>query len=348
MQDKIYKDEMESTCLPLVFPPALKSYLSLSIISDIAMANSGNKNWIMQNFIQLCKYNDSEKIEFFPCQTFIYQNMSTITSEELNETILDINKIDFVNDIIQWINRGKYVVVYLDESKISGMRLYKKTPFLHPQFIFGYNNKLKIFKVMNFSKDTDNVDIINVPYNELETNFYSKDTYSLFFKSNVSQDLINKGYRIILLSYTPNKHTYIDTGLNIEVIKEQIKQYVYALDSSKYTQSFTGIVKAVWGVDVYNYIIDIFKRQKTNIDLRIPVLLYEHKFYMRYRLELFDKNIANEYTEIVKLAETLKLSCIKYTYSQKESMLNGIINILKQMMDTEKKVLLKLFTGEND
>lgn len=65
MQDKIYKDEMESTCLPLVFPPALKSYLSLSIISDIAMANSGNKNWIMQNFIQLCKYNDSEKIEFF-------------------------------------------------------------------------------------------------------------------------------------------------------------------------------------------------------------------------------------------------------------------------------------------
>ena len=63
--------------IPETFP--ISSYLPLSIIAAISLANQSNNEWIYLNFIQLVIRNGTEKLESFPNQDYMYfpqQNLS--------------------------------------------------------------------------------------------------------------------------------------------------------------------------------------------------------------------------------------------------------------------------------
>lgn len=173
---KLYEDpDKETIYLPVVFPPPIQCYLPISIISNIVTANMNNLNWIMHNFVQLFKYIDDDKVEAFPVQQFMYANQASISCKEMTNETRNIERINIIEDIIYCIENGHYVVVYLDESLIPGMRFYQRRPIVHSQFIFGFNRKKKIFKVINFSNSTDQMEIIDVAFGDVEDNFYSKE-----------------------------------------------------------------------------------------------------------------------------------------------------------------------------
>lgn len=341
MYINLYKPDKKEICLPIAYPPLITAYLPISIVSNIAVANSNNLNWIMQNFVQIFKYEKSDKVESFPIQKFIYQQQATITINEINGHMIDMKRISIVEDIVKWIDEKKYVVVYLDESRIEGMRLYEKYAFLHSQFIFGYNLEKRVFKVLNFSQDTKNMKIIDVGFESLAKNFYSEQTAELYTKDNVSLDLVGKKYRIVLLSYN-DCCKYIDNTLNKEVMREQIRQYVYSINSSMYTSYFTGNVKGKWGLSVYEEIKQLLQKQKDNLDIRYICLLYEHKVFMRERLEYFDKELTNQYQEVVKKAKILKMLCLKYIYTKQQKLFDRIIKLISDIQEEEKEILIQV------
>lgn len=337
---KLYENtEPDTICLPVVYPPPLQSYLPLSIVSNIATANMQNLNWIMHNFVQLFKYKTLDKIESFPIQQFMYTNQSMIFCREITKEVIEIKRINVIEDIINYIDHHQYVVIYLDEKLIPGTRNYQKQSMLHSQFIFGYNKEKKIFKVMNFSNTSSKIDIIDVSFLDISNNFYSDELKS-WYTNKRDPYVRNKEFQMYILSYCDNIRVR-DISLNIDVIKNQIKQYLYSIDSSIYTTYFTGVLPGTWGVNVYNEIKKLLL-EKNKVDTRIFYLLYEHKLFMQYRINYINEHIAEKYYAVVKLAEMLKMFSLKYIITYDDKMLKKMITILNKIETEECYILEQL------
>jgi hypothetical protein len=331
----IYKDSEEDTfCLPVVFPPPIQCYLPISIISNIVTANMNNLNWIMHNFVQLFKYADEDKVESFPVQQFMYANQASISCKEITNEIMCIERINIIEDIIHCINNKHYVVVYLDESQIPGMRFYRCKPIVHSHFIFGYNKRKGIFKIINFSSSSEQMEILDVAFSDIKRNFYSEKLRALY-KNEKNEYVSNKGYQIYAFLYCDNINI-IDTSLNIDVIKEQMKQYLYSVNSSIYTSYFTGTLSGTWGVNAYS---EIEKMLHKRIDMRMLCLLYEHKMFMQYRINYLDSTLAEEYSKVVKLAMKIKMCCLKHIVMQQTVVSDNVIKYLRDMKELESHIL---------
>ena len=335
---KIYNELDENTvCLPVVFPPPIKCYLPISIIANIATANMNNLNWIMHNFVQLFKYTDVEKLESFPVQHFMYANQASISCKEITNEVMSIERINIIDEIIYCIDHKHYIVVYLDENMIPGMRFYQRREILHSQFIFGYNRQKKIFKTINFSNTTAQMEVIDVPFSIISNLFYSEHMRNIY-KKQMNSFIRDKGYQIYALLYS-DELFFIDTSLNIEVIKDQLKQYLYAKDSSVYTTYFTGSLSGKWGLDVYEEIERMLLKQ---IDMRMVCLLYEHKIFMQYRIQYLDIDLAKEYSPVVRFANKLKMYCLKCIIRNMMPEASEIANPLHEMKTLEQKILARL------
>ena len=124
------------------------------------------------------------------------------------------------------------------------------------------------------------------------------------------------------------------------MIKEQIRQYLYSVNSSTYTSFFTGTLSGVWGVNVY---AEIEKMLHKRIDMRMICLLLEHKIFMQYRINYFDSVLAEEYASVVSLAKKIKMACLKHIVKQKTTVSDDVIEYLRDMKSMEIHILEKLF-----
>lgn len=345
---KLYEEKDKNVYyLPVCYPPPITAYLPISIVSNILTANRGNINWIMHNFIQLIIYEtgiNRYKLESFPTQKSMYLDQSSMESIEMNGRYLDCDRINIIEDIINWLNEKYYVVVYLDESKLLGMGNYNKKPMLHSQFIFGYDLEQKLFKCMNFSSITFKIEVINITFEDLLRSFKDKETKKLY----TATDSIGKEYCIILMKpKTKKADYYMEDTLDKEFIIQQIRQYYNSVNTSFFTMYFSGCMIGTWGQDIYKVIIDIMKSPKHKMDIRMMYLLYEHKVYMKYRLQYFDQAISEEYSKIIHTANILKNVSLKYLLTGKSTLLDKIVCILEQLWDDERKIL-KIFLEKID
>lgn len=336
---KLYEStDEDEVLLPVVIPPPIQCYLPISIIANIATANMKNLNWIMHNFVQLFKYADAEKVETFPVQQFMYVSQSTISCKEITNEVMSKERIDVIEDIIYCINHGHYVVIYLNENLVPGMRNYQRKEIVHSKFIFGYNKEKQIFKVINFAKETDQMEVIDVTFSDVRSNFYSAGLSDLYEKCK-SEYVRKKGYQFYALQYCGNIDN-IDSTLNIEVIREQIRQYLYSINSSIYTSYFTGTLHGIWGMNVYDEIGAMILKK---MDIRCLCLLYEHKIFMQHRLNFLDESLAKEYSAVVKMANILKMYCLKCVVKQQINKPMLITKYLRDMKAAEKNILEKIF-----
>lgn len=182
------------------------------------------------------------------------------------------------------------------------------------------------------------MEIIDVAFADVKDNFYSKGLRNLY-KKEKNEYVSNKGYQLYAFLYTDNTGV-IDASLNLDVIKEQIRQYFYSVNSSTYTSFFTGTLAGVWGVNVY---AEIEKMLHKEIDMRMICLLHEHKIFMQYRINYFDSVLAEEYVSVVNLAKKIKMACLKHIIKQKTTVSDDVIEYLRNMKALEIHILKELF-----
>ncbi|BCJ94140.1 hypothetical protein acsn021_17090 [Anaerocolumna cellulosilytica] len=338
----LYNPKLGEKVLPVCFPPPIKAYLPISILSNIATANSKNYNWIMYNFIQIYKYIDNDKVETFPIQPFMYFDQASISCTCIDQTVMDINPINLIDNIINWINKMNYVVVYVNEGILPNTRLYQRKDFLHSQFIFGYDKSNSIFKVLNFSKENNDMSILDVSFKDLSYAFSHSSTSELYKNEKVSQSLKGKEFCIQLLKYKLEDKSYTEYELNLDIIKNSIRQYIHGENTSYDTNYFTGFIQGSWGINVYEDITGMLKREI--IDPRIFCLLYEHKFFMKERLLLFDKLLGLEFDNVIDKASILKGLSFKYMFNKNIKAIDKMIQILHELKEEEIECLAKLYT----
>ena len=324
--------------LPIIFPPPIKCYLPISIVSSIVTANIDDNSWIMNNFIQLYIAEGFEKLESFPFQDFMYFDQNLLHVDIINNFNHKLEK-NIINEIIEWIDNGNYVIVYVDEFEVPGTYSYRKTHLIHSQFIYGYNMENKSFKILNFNTNKI-LSELDVSFTDMENAIFSETTKERFCSSNIWSNR-DVDHKIILIRLTDNKNSFYSHRINKEYILNEIKHYYESENTSNYTNYFTGQLHGTWGMDIYPEIIRILKLQRNCLDYRMFHVLYEHKVYMKERLELFDcgEKYSDRYLDLIKKSDRLRAICLKYNIRPSKMLIERMIELVMELYNREKSVL---------
>ncbi len=339
------KNTSVSIELPLFFPPPLNAYLPLSIISSITLAHNHNHSWLYNNFIQLYQKPLPSKIGFYPNEDFNYADQSLLCTTNLSSQNYIIERENFVDNIIFWLNKGNYVIVYAAESEVPGTRFYNCKRIWHSQFVFGYNLTKKVFKIMNYSNMTDYLSIIDVSFDSLSNAFFSKATRELANSPKENWTKKDKDFIIILIRYKDNVDPSYVNRIDMELINKQLDNFINSRNSSLDNCFFTTIQKGTWGISVYNILKDHIDLNKgREFDYRQFHLLYEHKELMLLRFiklkEEFNIDFdVDGFQRMKKLTSVMRNLCIRYNQTYDLEVADKIKSLIDELYEMEIRIL---------
>lgn len=331
--------------LPIKYPPVIKSYLPISIISSIVEANTQSDFWVMNNFIQLFIPQGRRKLETFPFQDFMYFDQSMFKVNIYTDLNMIFMEETFLENIVKWIEKNNYVIVYADEFYIPNTRFYKKRHILHSQFIYGYDLEIRAFRTMNFSNQTEDIATFEVKFDDVKSAFFSEATYELYNAADITWSHKNTKHKVVIIQMTMNKNETYDQTINKEGILFELKNYCYSINSSNYTSYFTGKLRGTWGIKCYDEIILLLKENPKYIDYRSFHLICEHKLQMKKRLFLFYDDV-EFYQQVVDLANKLRIYSIKYNFDFNKKIIEKMIYIINQIKEKDRKYIECLLMRE--
>jgi hypothetical protein len=358
----IFQKHNNEKMLPVFFPPPIVDYLHFAHYLSIILSNSKHENWFYANFINICyNMNADQKLNFHMLNQFDCHPSYFVDTYRLHNKIMDINKINIINDIINWIDKGYYVKIKVDSKLIPNNYMYNsKQDFLLHVFIYGYNKEKNIFYTHNFDLNRS-YSIIEVSFDDIEKAFYSDRTKKIINnvpymkKREQAED-----YFIVLYTLNSNIKDCYDFSFYLEKIKNSLVQYI---KGENVVSSNSEIIRLNdimdynendfhWGLNVYDGIM-----KKVLFNYNIYHGLFEHKSIMLKRLDLLrDKNVlktdefSTKYREVVDIAKQLRMYCIKVTLKNKTSKNNKvsrdkIIEGLNNMKIKEKLILSNVIEG---
>lgn len=344
MEINIYCEKnTDSVVLPICMPPPVQAYLPFSIISTIITANTNSYDWLYNNFIQLYQKTNLNRIDTYPNQDFLFTDHAAITCTELNGLNYHVKEDTFVENIIDWVKRGNYIILYLNEAYVKGTRGYKGNDRMHAQFVFGYSLKDGVFKVMNFSQDTLKMEVLNIKFEDLKEAFFCEGTKALYHREDVHGIHKGKEFKIILMRHRQTIDNTYSVGFNVEAINEAIKAYFYEENSSLKHPFFTGVQEGNWGMGVYKA-LEEFIEQGEKLHLTSLYLLNEHKLFMTKRFKKIEEldicdGIASRYSHILEKADMLTTAGLKYYMTQSPKSKAKVQRLLDEIYHEEKEVL---------
>lgn len=315
--------------LPIETPP-IRGYQFFAYPLSVISTNKNYLPWLCNHYIQLFCNPQEVKVHFYEPYNR-YTNNPWFDYEVISKASIKSFNMNPTNLIIEYINRGYYIVSLVDEYYIPKRRAYKKLHMKHDIFIFGYDISNKNFDILGYDENV----IFNhtyVPFKCFEKSFFKLDSTSLIaFKLN----------------------TTYNCELDIVSIVSQLNDYLNSNNSSNKlkpyddTQNFSD---HVFGLDTYNQVIHYFElllNKEVEYDLISLHFMYEHKKCMLLRLQLLaEKGYINDinyylktYDEIkrkIKIARNLQL---KYKITKNNNSLKKIISLLKEIYPKEKNIV---------
>jgi hypothetical protein len=336
----------EGKALPIYFPTPVVCYLHHSIPLSILLTNENSIDWFYSLYTQIRWIPDCRhKFNFYP------NNLDSIDSKALdvytlNNQIFEIENGSITERIMNWINQGYYVACHLAECLIPG--LFIKEPLLHPNFIYGYDVKQQVFKIMNFDSNRQ-FTLIDIPFKVFAEAFESELTKKLL----TEEYKLNEGtctYFIRLYKYDTNfKYTFDSRFTHTQFEEYYLGKNISIHDSA--LKNVTG--DGLWGINVHQGIIEYIEKNKIEeqmLDILAFCGLWEHKNVMMARLQYLEQkgfidpknDISTQYSIVELKANDLKTQMFKYNFTQKKSILDKMILNLTDIYNTEKMIFEKI------
>ena len=213
-------------------------------------------------------------------------NRETIFSE-LNFFRYNRIKYDVVNylssNILEFlcksIDHKYYIRIALDNFYISANeKVYRKKHHLHPLFLYGYDDKKKMFMAGEFFNQRK-FGYYSIPFDEVEKAYY----YSEYPKDETEEYLEN----IILLKLDD---AYVPEPIQLEKIVEETKGYLCGKDISnkyKYRRRKRNSLY-YFGIECYGqFINDIMQRRA---DTRSAHVILDRIKILAYKLDILYRN----------------------------------------------------------
>jgi amino acid adenylation domain-containing protein len=298
----------------------ITTYLHRSLPLCAILANEDYYPWYYQHYLQIfsIKYaNGFCRAEFLEPKNN-YHNIFDETYISYWEMEDSRGIVEFVKDKI---DNGFYVTINIDEYYLSEKSNYKKSHFVHPSLIFGYDNTDK--KLIAIGFDSEGI------FRELTFDYKSfveayeggKQHYKEFAPWAETE-------AIQLLK--PKK---LDQEYNFEINKfmKEIDYYLKSSDASSFRidglisqEEFQSSSEIKYGVEVYDAVLEALQTISPNmitIDYRTIHLLYEHKrciydrlMYVAGSTKANIHGLLDEYSNLVARLNTVRLKFFDLEY----------------------------------
>ena len=344
----ISNNNVKKIKLPIYHPSPVIVYLGYAQYLSIILSNNNNFNWYISNFIHYYVHlKEKEHIfDFYFPNVVEWQNSLPLRVYKLQDKLIGINRINIIEDIIQWINNGYYIRLEINEKNITGTQI--TVDLIHPIFIYGYDLENRTFLSINFDEEYT-YDLMNISFAEIEEAFYSKTTSSLIsntYYTNVTEDA--NEYLIILYKLR-NSHYSFD-------IKKFVIDIELYMNGTNVSTLYPCLRKpadecSFWGINIYKGINEYLKSHKGKIDYRIFHGLWEHKKIMTTRLNYLEEKgflkseakISKKFSAIKTMSDNLRILILKYHFTRKRDLIDRSISLTDEIYLSEKSVLEILF-----
>ena len=339
--------------LDIILQRKMTTYLHRSLPMCIILSNENYKGWYYTNFVQIMSNtldNGDVELNYITPRDGYLEIAENIC---LGYSMLHYED-EFVNYIVECINRGYYLVVHIDEFYIPDKEAYEETHFVHASLIYGYNiEKRELYGIgfdddMTFREITFDFDAFNVAYEEGK-NHYMPEAFWCEWSAVqlIKPKSPHVPFRFDLKRFIDELDDYMTSRRD----EYKLYSFDYPMDRMK------------CGVCVYDYVIEKLQELKTgiaHIDYRAIHLIAEHKNGLLERFEYIKElyNVPDTYeTNLQKyagLVESVNKFRVSYmtefmmeewneqiTDAQKE-LLDHTIDEIKKMVVTEQGILTEI------
>lgn len=305
-------------------------------------------NWLYSNYIQLhCDPTMGELSLMQDVELDFFTGFKTRGNYYLNnpflftETIERCDILDMVSArdfFVQSIHNNYYIEAKFNERYIPHRSAYQDYDHNHVNLIYGYDLDREVYYVMGYDENLM-LSFFPVPFTELE-----RATYTGVPKE-INEDYV---HRICLAS--PEK----DYKLNTELMISFLEDYLSGVNSFERCAFITVPLNRVFGIKVYDCIIDCFDFIQRNH--RVFYSLHEHKMVMLSRLDFLLENgilqsgqydrIYQIYKDITWKTEKILYMVLKHHINRDLSFSRGqketLANMLREIQRTELEILPEL------
>lgn len=295
----------------------------------INLSDNQYYKWLFNNFIQIkLDYNNPTHLDYtcIPQRDWnLYTYHPFVKYSEEKLSILDKLNISLCDYLKVNIDNNKYIELYIDEYYLPKSNSYMNFHHRHQNLIYGYNGDLFDVLTVQNGKPLK----INVKYSDIELGLCN------------SLDEIC----IRTIEYKPCIATY---KLNISLIKEEMKNYLYGINSTIFRSNILAVEEGYFGIKVlYKLLDDAIGRELLFSDIRISYILMEHAKCMEQRIiYVFEKfnlkrdeteHIKNGFSEIVILCTTVMNYILKFKLTNSSKIPKKILSLLQKLIELETK-----------
>lgn len=340
-----------------------KTYLNYNVTITMFLGENQYYNWLYSNYIQLFGRNiflSDYFLDYYIAperqNSIMYTIHSLLEYHHIDKQVLarcNINLVEFAKANIE---EGNYIEFVLNQRYIAAAG-FDDNNFLHQTLIYGYSDIKKIFYIEIISSE-----------GKLKTTTIS---YNDFYNA------VDVNYeRIVVIKYDPPQQFY---KLSIKNIKESLCDYLYGKNYDEYykyilqsnflegenkcntnfveeEQVYLDRYKKVYGHNLFSFFLE--NQQMFDYllrDFKIAYVWKEHKEIMVERLKFLQYRKKIDYEKGVELisdamelknkADIMLHLCMKYKFFPRKKIANSIRQLLKNIMEDDKKCIQKLLNA---
>ena len=331
------------------------TYLHRSLPLCAILPYEKYKPWFYSNFIQIFGFIDRSGglfIDFMePCRCPI-EVMHVVN---LAYHLLKHHRENIIDFIVDKINLGYCLTIFVDEYYLPNKWAYKKQHFVHSSMIYGYDNEKKQLKAIGFDQNMIFKRIV-FDYDEFQDAYESgkihyKETapwcelsaISLIRQNNFDEEF-------------PFSNAYFLSEIRDYLLSKGDYRRLYAFMYSDH--------RAVFGMKVYDAAIQNLKnlfKGKATIDYSAMHFIREHKkgIYDRIAYVISINNLTGEitrlhkeYLKVVELSNNLRLKSLELENSQigaaglsnnLEMLIKNILQMVNELKNADYDILFRIY-----
>jgi len=289
--------------------------------------------WIADHFIQICAINPhlSGKLSVHFIEEFTggIKHSLQITCPFLDTCVLNRSLIPMSVDVTSYtknaIDQGYYFQLYLNQYHLPSSTNYGKGHYMHPTFIYGYDDYQQVFYISDFFKYIYSREI--VPYFDYNNAFnsYCNPHFEKYWLDN-----------IVMTKFVPYQYDFdlslmrnsLEEYLNAKKSQVMLSQENFLIDRKEYT----------YGINMYDILREMSLDARNSndfLDRRPFHLLLNHKQLFVFRIEWLFKNnyltvaendrMKTLVNKLYQQSLTLRNMVLKYNCSMSKELVNRII-----------------------
>lgn len=257
------------------------------------------------------------------------------------------------------LDKGNYMHIWVDEIALSQSIRYKKSHFVHPLMVYGYDDARRIIYCVFFDINRGQIPI-EVNYRD----FISATTLlNKYYQYGGTEDAIKK---TVLVCALPKQ---IKGVFHVDVFAQQVSNYICCTNDNCmewYTTSRPGVCDSkdnIYGIQIYLQLIHLLKSNDTCKGIQYKAIhdFISHKKYLLDRFKYIQENyhVTSGYRTLVErfalncevleqlrllnMKKQIKLGCVAASLCCEKDYLSNLIDRLIECYNTEMTILPQIY-----